>query len=216
MIIAAMIGYYVFAIGLLVLVGYVTGQQNARQLTARADEMIANLERFHTPEQADEPAATIDQDRWLEAVAGEDAPPVGLLTAPPTLMRVPTVVLPALALTFRVVPGASEDELASMTAHLLHRLSQREEELGGEGLEFDLSGSEFNSERAVLRLVPIRREGAADRVAQLTGELNAAGRRVMDHSRKGTDTGIGAKIERNLKGSLPESALKQLEMAAVA
>jgi len=57
-IVAAMIGYYVFAIGLLVLVGYITGRQNARQFKARADEMIANLERFHTPlEQPDEPPA---------------------------------------------------------------------------------------------------------------------------------------------------------------
>lgn len=227
MILAAMIGYYLFAVGLLVLTGYVTGQQNVRLFKARADEMIAHLGDFHTPEQPDEPTGVIDHDKWLRAMTEDDVPPVGLLTASPDLLDKkvaaphsstfpPAEKVPALVLTFRVVPGASEDELASMTAHLLCRLSQREEELGGEGLQFDLNGSEFNSERAVLRLVPTRREGAAERVARLTGELNAEGRRVMDRAQQGDDTGIGAKIERNLKAPLPESALKQLEMAAVA
>jgi hypothetical protein len=167
---------------------------------------------------------TIDQDKWLQAVAQEDALPVGLLTASPEVIdpmtaapvRAPTEVAKALELTFRVVPGASEDELASVTAHLMCRLSWREEELGGEGLEFDVDGSVFGPDRAVLRLVPSKREGAARRVAQLVDELNTESRRVADRTRQDAAGGIGSKIERNLKAPLPESALKQLEMAAVA
>jgi hypothetical protein len=165
---------------------------------------------------------TIDQTKWLQAISEEDAPPVGLLTASPdalsqvnTLSPIPEEAVKALVLTFRVVRGASEDDLASMTSHLLCRLSWREEELGGEGLEFDMNGSVFGPDRVILRLFPSKREGAAQRVALLVDELNSEGRRVTDRARQGTDGGIGAKIARDLKSSLPASAIKHLELAAV-
>ncbi len=169
----------------------------------------------------------IDHDKWLQAISEEDAPPVGLLTASPVVLnpttapviaqaRGPVETVKALVLTFRVVPGASEDELASVTSHLLCRLSWREEELGGDGLEFDQNGSVFGPEGAVLRLFPVKREGAAERVARLVDELNSEGRRVTGQTSQGADGGIGAKIARNLKSSLPESAMRHFEMAAVA
>ena len=58
--------------------------------------------------------------------------------------------------------------------------------------------------------------GAAARVAQLVDELNSEGRRVTGRVQQGAAGGIGAKIARNLKSSLPESAMRHFEMAAVA
>jgi hypothetical protein len=165
----------------------------------------------------------IDADKWLQAISEEDAPPVGLLTASPEVFSPAHAPPPsaaetvkALVLSFRVVAGASEDELASMTAHLICRLSWREKELGGEGLDFDEGGSVFGPERVVLRLFPNKREGAAARVAQLVDELNSEGRRVTNRGQQGGDVGIGAKIARNLGATLPETAMKCFEMAAVA
>lgn len=158
---------------------------------------------------------TIDHDKWLAAIANE---PDGPCTAvPPEYLADRRVGEQAvLVLTFRTISGASEDERASVTAHLLCRLSWREEELGGGGLEFDLNGSVFGPDRVVLRLFPSKREGAAERVAQLADELNSEGRRVSDRIRHETDGGIGDKIVRDLKSPLPESAMKHLETAAVA
>lgn len=164
-----------------------------------------------------------DRDEWLKFIDEVEEPNVSPFATSPEFMdgpvaasRTPPQTVKALVLTFRVIPGASEDELASMTSHFLCRLSWREEELGGEGLDFDVNGSVFGAERVVLRLFPSKREGAAERVAQLVDELNSEGRRVAGQSGQGADGGIGAKIVRNLKSTLPESAMKHLEMAAVA
>lgn len=70
MILATMIGYYVLAIGLLAVIGYVAAQQNARQFKAQADEMIAHLEQFRTPEQADEPTAVIVGSEFAHTTSG--------------------------------------------------------------------------------------------------------------------------------------------------
>jgi hypothetical protein len=164
-----------------------------------------------------------DREKWLKFLDEVEEPAVSPLATSPEFMdgpvaapRTPPETVKALVLAFRVVPGASEDELASVTSHLLCRLSWREEELGGEGLDFDVAGSVFGPDRVVLRLFPSKREGAAARVAQLVDELNSERRRVTDRGQQGPDGGIGAKIARNLKSSLPESAMKHFEMAAVA
>jgi hypothetical protein len=161
-----------------------------------------------------------DREKWLKFLEEVDEPAVSPLASSPEFFHgeavAPVEKTTALVLTFRAVPRASDDELASMTSHLLCRLNWREEELGGEGLEFDVNGSVFGPDRVVLRLFPSKREGAAQRVAALVDELNSEGRRVADRERPGADDGIGAKIARNLKSALPEIAMKHFETAAVA
>lgn len=159
----------------------------------------------------------IDQDKWLKAITGEELLPVGLMTAAPEFLGErltpdPVAKQAALELTFRIVPEATEDELAVRTSLLLRGLSQREIELGGEGLELDVDGSVFAPDRIVLRLIPSKADGATRRVAVLVDEMHAAGKRAAGDEKES----LAAKINRNFKTTLPESALKQLEAAAVA
>jgi len=161
-------------------------------------------------------SVTTDYEKMFQSIADE---PEGCCTAvPPEYLagRRAGEQATALELTFRVVPGATDDELAAHTSLLLHGLNQREAALGGDGLDLDVAGSTFGPDRVVLRVFPTKREGAAERVARLVEELNSEGKRVADSADQDGGGGLGAKIMRNLKSPLPESAMKQLEMAAVA
>ena len=46
MMIAAMIGYYVLAIGLVALVGYLAGRKNNQEIRAFADQAITELQQI--------------------------------------------------------------------------------------------------------------------------------------------------------------------------
>lgn len=159
---------------------------------------------------------TIDRDKWLQAIANEPDGPCTAVSPEYLADRRAGDQVTALELTFRIVSGATDDELAAHTSLLLRGLSQREAELGGDGLDLDVAGSTFGTDRVVLRVLPTKREGAAGRVARLVEELNSEGKRVAERTGEDSGGGLGAKIIRNLKCPLPESAMKQLEMAAVA
>lgn len=194
MILAAMLGYYVFAVGVLMVIGYAVAQQNARQFKARADAMVANLGRFHTPpEPANEPTAVI-----TDAVAS-----------------VPVTKTTALVLTFRVVPELTVDALVGMTSLLIRRVIDREVELGGEGMTLFPTEVNPGSKQVQVRLIPTKRDGATERVATLLAELNAGSRSAKDHKDADRDD-LASRISRNSTAALPETALRQLELAAVA
>jgi hypothetical protein len=159
---------------------------------------------------------TIDREKWLAAIANEPDGPCTAVSPEYLAFGRTGERVAALELTFRRVPGATDDELAVRTSLLLRGLSQREAELGGDGLDLDVSGSTFGPVRVILRVFPTKREGAAERVARLVWELNSEGKRVAERAEQDNDGGIGAKIARNLKSPLSESAMKHLEMAAVA
>lgn len=154
---------------------------------------------------------TIDRDKWLAAIANESDSPCTAVS-PEYFADRQTGEQAALELTFRIVPGATDDELAAHTSLLLRGLSQREAELGGDGLELDVDGSVFGPDRIVLRLILTKTDGATRRVAVLVDEMHAAGKRASGDEKEG----LGAKINRNFKAMLPESAMKHFEMAAVA
>ena len=168
-----------------------------------------------------------DREKWLKFLDEVEEPGVSPLATSPEfqdggLLGVSDLVSPpgeqasALILTFRIVPGATDDELAAKTSLLLRCLSQKEQTLGGDGLDLDVAGSTFGHDRVVLRVFPTKREGAAERVARLVEELNSEGKRVAERTGQDSGGSLGAKIVRNLQSPLPESALRQLEMAAVA
>jgi hypothetical protein len=193
-ILAAMLGYYVFAVGVLMVVGYAVAQQNARQFKVQADAMVANLGRFHTPpEPTDVPTAVI-----ADGVAS-----------------VPVTKTSALVLTFRVVPEQTVDALVGMTSLLIRRVIDREVELGGEGMALFPTEVNPGSRQVQVRLIPTKRDGATERIAKLLAELNAGSRSAKDHN--DADRGdLASRISRNSTAPLPESALRQLEVVALA
>jgi hypothetical protein len=166
-----------------------------------------------------------DRDKWLEFIDEGEEPAVTPLAVSPELLyggrfsaanpaTRPQEKRAALVLTFRPVTGASEEVAADLLALLIRNLSYREGELGGDGLNFDAQGSTFAPARCVLQLVPRKAEGAAQRVARLVEELNAENQRDGERSEE-EHGGIGARIVKNLKSTLPVSPLR-LELAAVA
>lgn len=163
-----------------------------------------------------------DREEWLKFIGEVEEPAVSPLATSPEFFHggiTPVAASQgrsaALVLTFRIMTGASDDELAAKTSLLLRCLSEREEELGGDGLDLDTAGSSFGPDRVVLRVCPSKREGAAERISLLAAELNSEGQRLSGQVEREND-GVGAKILRNFKATLPESAIRQLEMAAVA
>jgi hypothetical protein len=168
-----------------------------------------------------------DREKWLQFLDDVEEPAVSPLATSPEFMDGGSLGLTdptypsgeqaaALILTFRIVRGASDDELAAKTSLLLRCLSQKEQALGGDGLDFDVAGSTFGPDRVVLRLFPSKREGAGQRVALLAAEMNSEGRRVSDRAGEENDDSIAARIQRDFKSPFPESAMRQLEMAVVA
>lgn len=163
-----------------------------------------------------------DREKWLKFLDEVEEPAVSPLATSPEFLgeggtgatASPTGEQAALVLTFRIVRDTSDDELAAKTSLLLRCLSQKEQALGGDGLDFDVAGSTFGPDRVVLRLFPHKREGAAERMAFLAAEMNSEGRRVSDRAGEENDD-LGARIHRDFKAPLPESVLR-LEMAAVA
>ena len=159
---------------------------------------------------------TTDFDKMAQAIANEPDGPCTAVTPEYLASRRADHQVAALELTFRILPGATDDDLAARTSLLLRGLSQREAELGGEGLELDMHGSVFGPARLFLRLFPSKHAGATQRVAALVDELNAQGEQANERAGGNTPESLGVKINRNFKAAIPETAMKQLEAAVVA
>lgn len=123
MILAAMIGYYIFAIGALLLVGYITAQQNFRQFKARADAMITHLNCFRESEHADKPSV-------ISESSSEGVP---------------------FRISLRKTSESEGRKLPAMAAVLIHYIRQLDQELGGQGVTF--AGASQTQQYLTLRLV---------------------------------------------------------------
>lgn len=189
MIAAAMIGYGVLMVGLVVVVGYLTGQQVNRELTAATDRAI---------------------QRSREAAAR--TPPL------PPYVREPLPEWqesePELRITIRLHPESENGELPKLAAEVIREASRLEESYGGDGLEYDEAGSVEEPGRLVLRLVPRLDDWeAADRLAAVSEELNRAARRAEEREEDRFAAGIRARIERQLQPHLPPGVVERIEVA---
>lgn len=158
-----------------------------------------------------------DREEWLKFIDEVEEPAVSPLATSPEFLdgQAAGGQSSALLLAFHAVPGWAVDVQAGMTALLTRRVIDREVELGGAGMTVHPSEVVPGSRRVELRLVPTERTGAAERVATLVAELNAGSRRAKS-GRPAAEGDLAAAISQNLTAPLPESALRYLELAAVA
>ena len=184
MIVAAMIGYYVLAIGLIALTGYLTGRQVNRELTAAADRAIEHLRESAARTPPLEPYVREPMPAWEESE-------------------------PELRITIRRHPESDDGELPKAAAGAIRAVSRFEEDLGGDGLDYDPAGTVEEPDRVVLRLVPRRDDWeAADRLAAVADEVNRASREAGQPA-----VDLPTRIARELRSKLPPGVVAEVVFA---
>ncbi|MBY0457777.1 MAG: hypothetical protein K2V38_10600 [Gemmataceae bacterium] len=173
MITAAMIAYYVVAIGLLWLVAYLTARSGIRRSRELNDRLIAEMqEKYgHTPP--------------LEPYVREPLPE---LPPPPELL-----------ITISKHPEADGDRLPRLAAEVIRQVSRLESSFGGDGLDYDAKGSIDEPTRLVLRLVPRSADWeATDRLEAVAKKLNVLAEQARQGEVARQDGDIRARIDREL------------------
>ena len=189
--IAAMIGYYVVAIGLVGLVSYLAGRKNNRELRAFADRALAELEQI-----------------------ARNTPPLEVYI--PTPIPDDDFPVPELRITIKRHPESDVTKLPLIAARVIGEVSKLEQSLGGDGLRYDQSGSVEEPGKLVLRLVPeLLDEFTEDRLAKVADELNELVQRVRSNLVREQDGDIRELIDRELNPERSEAML-DLEGATMA
>ena len=187
MILAAMIAYYVFAIGLIGGVAYFTARQGIRRTREQVDRMIAEMQK------------SLDETPRLEPYVREPLPDFD----PPDA---------ELHITFRRLPG-SDGVLPPVAARLIDEAGRLERSFGGEGLEYDPAGSVEEPTRLVLRLVPNRVDWETpDRLGAVADELNHRLQKAREATPRPNDD-IRSRIDRELNPPLPPDVIRGVEVA---
>ena len=78
MIIAAMIGYYLFVIAVIASVGYLAGRKNIREFTASADRTIAELRQMSASDAERDAAFNREHETWRRTRADELEEPTAI------------------------------------------------------------------------------------------------------------------------------------------
>jgi hypothetical protein len=175
MMIAAMVGYYVVAIGLVALVGYLAGRKNNQEIRAFANQAIAELQAIA---------------RSTPPVEGDAPPPIPKLD-------IPTLEL---LVTLKRHPTSDAAKLPSIAARVIGEASKLEQSCGGEGLDYDPVGSIEEPSRLVLRLVPkLHDEYTEERLWTVVDELNRFVHRARDQMGQPRNADLREQIDRELQ-----------------
>lgn len=136
--------------------------------------------------------ATIDREKWLEAVANEPDGPC-------------TATVPFFTFTLQEQPEARPGRLPAMAAVLINYIDRLDRSLGGEGILFDPSGTLEEPNRLTVRVVAqsgggaIRRFGA---VQKSLAELRILAREQVIELQ---DADFNAKVKAELASPHPFS-----------
>ena len=191
MIIAGMIGYYLFAIGLIVIVGYMTALGTIRKGKAQTERIIARMQSQMTSTPPLEPHTSTP-------IPDDDIP------------------VPELRITIKRHPESDAAKLPLIAARVIGEVSKLEQSFGGDGLRYDQSGSVEEPGKLVLRLVPeLLDEFTEDRLAKVADELNELVQRVRTNLVREQDGDIRELIDRELNPERSEAML-DLEGATMA
>ena len=175
MIVAAMIGYYCFAIGLIAIVGYVTALHTMRQGRAQTNRILARLDSRMTSTPPLEPyrPSSLPDDR---DIASE------------------------LRITLKRHPESDAAKLPSIAARVIGEVSKLEQSCGGDGLRYDPVGSVEEPSRLVLRLVPkLHDEYTEERLSTVVDELNRFVHRTRDQMGQASNADLREQIGRELQ-----------------
>lgn len=148
---------------------------------------------------------TIDQDKWLAAIADEPDGPC-------------TATLPFFTFTLREQPEAPPGDLATMAAVVIGYIDRMDRSLGGEGVLFDPLGTVEEPNRLTVRVVAVSGGGAIRRFGAIQKALTELRVQVREQGIELQAADFNAKVQAKLASPFPlgmSEAVEHLELMGV-